>query len=169
MPCRSAAAAHSADNTVVVSTSAADIITIASIADMKLVVVLSVLGLATTGHAIKCYICKSPQPIANVSAIGTALSLLIHAPSCQQFAPGNPDWNKKFVKECPADKSCLKVTDPNDGANEARGCFPAASSNQCANGTCFCDTDLCNGSRRGWPSAVLLATAALAAALLGGR
>ncbi|XP_043214817.1 uncharacterized protein LOC122380427 [Amphibalanus amphitrite] len=134
---------------------------------MQLVALLIVLGLASSAQAIHCYKCQSPRPIANVSAIGTALSLLINAPSCTQFDAGNPDWNRKFIQDCPDDDACLKVTDPKDPYNEARGCFQLARDG-CDGGTCFCTEELCNGSERGWPSAVLLLSAVIAV-LAGGR
>ena len=136
---------------------------------MRLAETLLVLGLAGAARAIHCYKCQSSRPIANVSAVGTALSLLINAPSCEQFDPGNPDWNKKFIQECPDDQACLKVTDPTDAYNVARGCFQV-SRDGCTGGTCFCTEPLCNAAGRGgWSSAVLLLLAAVLAALVGGR
>ncbi|KAF0295456.1 hypothetical protein FJT64_007013 [Amphibalanus amphitrite] len=134
---------------------------------MKLTVLLAVVCLAASSQALKCYTCKSTRDIPGVS-LGAALSMLTSAPPCTEFDAGNPD-DKKFLKECTvvADKSCMKITDPKDSANEIRGCFPTKK-NECKDNSCYCDTDMCNGSERGWPSAVLLLSAVIAA-LLGGR
>ena len=134
---------------------------------MKLAVLLAVLGLVASGQALKCYTCKSSKTISGVS-LGAALSFIQSAPPCSEFDAGEPD-DKKFLKDCPTlnNKACMKVTDPKDSSNQMRGCFPAAKTD-CKDNSCFCTEDACNGSERGWPSAVLL-LAALAAALVGGR
>ena len=138
----------------------------AAAADMKLAVVLAVVCLAASSQALKCYTCKATKNISGVS-LGAALNFISTAPPCTEFDPASPD-DKKFLKECPTlnDKACIKLTDPDDSSNQMRGCFPKKM-DECKNSMCYCDTDMCNGAGRGWPSAVLLLLAAVLAALVG--
>ena len=135
---------------------------------MKLAVVLTVLGLVASSQALKCYTCKSSKPIDGLK-LGAAQTAITSAPLCSEFDASEPD-DKKFLKDCPkgSDKACMKMTDPKDSSNELRGCF-MMKKDECKDNSCYCAEDACNGSGRGWPSAVLLTAAALAAALVGGH
>ena len=127
---------------------------------MRLTVLLTMMSLAASGEDLICYSCKSSKPIDGGVKLTT-----IDKP-CSAF-----DGHSSFAQKCPEDSlSCVKITDPNDSKNVARGCF-AEDKSGCKEGdpNCYCNLDYCNGSGRRWPSAVLLAMAALAAALLGGR
>ncbi|KAF0295460.1 hypothetical protein FJT64_007017 [Amphibalanus amphitrite] len=139
---------------------------------MNAVVFAAILGLAATGEALKCYTCGKAE-VAEVAGIdlgsvGSTLSKLTGMPSCDDFDPSSPD--KKFEKECSSlEKACIRVVDSKDGKNQLRRCSAKVKDDGChENNMCFCSSDLCNGSERGWPSAVLLLSAVIAA-LLGGR
>ena len=147
---------------------------------MKLTVVLAVIGLAASAGALQCYTCQSNREVPGYQRpVDINRDPLYLFPPCEEFDPYFEEQNRKFIQNCPANrnKTCLKITDPNDYTNVLRTCHPVgkpvttySSYGPCTDqGACYCDTDLCNGSGRRWPSAVLLATAALAAALVGGR
>ncbi|KAF0295457.1 hypothetical protein FJT64_007014 [Amphibalanus amphitrite] len=126
------------------------------------IIALSVIGCC---QALKCYSCIGARDIEGIDLPSAMLSLMSGLPPCTQFDPDNPD--PSFIQLCPllVDKSCVKITDPNDGRNQIRSCFPLTKPDNCSKPFCYCPTDLCNGSERGWPSAVLLLSAAIAALL----
>ena len=132
---------------------------------MKLAVTLAVLlGLAATGHALKCHVCKGE---ASDKLGEDDAELKSDAKPCAEFESSS----EAFQMTCPTnkDKSCVKVTITKDGEDDdnMRGCSPK-DKNECTGEKCYCKTDQCNSSSRGWPSAVLLLSA-LAAAVVGAR
>ena len=134
---------------------------------MNLAILFAVLSIIRASHALKCYSCIGTKDISGIDIPSVVLSLLSGLPPCSRFDPADPDV--RFIKDCPLlnDKSCVKITDPNDSKNQIRSCFPLTMTANCSSPFCYCGTDLCNGSGRRWPSAVLLVMTALAAALLG--
>ena len=148
---------------------------------MKLAVVLVVLGLVASSQALECYACRSDEHewLAG-SVLRVALTHgLDNYPPCSEFDSSEPDdRNKRFVQVCRTDdRSCMKVADMNDSNKQFRGCFllpTGHTGNKSCNDDgsllqCYCGEDLCNGSGRGFPFAVLLVTTvSLVAALLGG-
>ncbi|KAF0288227.1 hypothetical protein FJT64_013378 [Amphibalanus amphitrite] len=128
---------------------------------MQLTVLFAVLlGMAATGHALKCFTCRGKS--VDAGSVGGTLSGT--AKPCSEFNK----TDTSFQMTCPTthDKSCLKVT---DGDDVMRSCANV-DKDECLEDSdaCYCKKDLCNSSARGWPSALLL-LAALAAALFGFR
>ena len=119
-------------------------------------------------EALKCYGCIGARDIEGIDIPSAVLSLLTDMPPCKDFNPFYPE--PRFIQQCPLlnDKSCIKITDPNDSRNQIRSCFPLSKKDNCSAPFCYCSTDLCNGAGRGgWPSAALLLLAAVLAALVG--
>ncbi|XP_043219504.1 uncharacterized protein LOC122380418 [Amphibalanus amphitrite] len=147
---------------------------------MELPRLVAVLALAASAGALQCYTCQSKREVPGYQRSVDRLRDPLHNfPPCEEFDPYFEDMNRKFIQNCPPtrNKTCLKITDPNDYTNVLRTCHPVGKPvtsydsyyGTCTElGACYCDTDLCNGSERGWPSAVLLLSAVIAA-LLGGR
>ncbi|XP_043219503.1 uncharacterized protein LOC122380417 [Amphibalanus amphitrite] len=126
---------------------------------MRLAIVLLTASLAVSAHAFSCFSCKSS------SAIKGGVSIKNLDLPCAKF-----NGSSEYKQTCPEGFfGCVKITDPEDSTNVARGCVQEAEMG-CKEGdpNCYCAVDLCNGSERGWPSAVLL-LAAVIAALAGGR
>ena len=146
---------------------------------MGLATLLTVLCLAASASALKCYTCKSKRDVPGYQrSLDVLRDPLQYFPPCEEFDPYFEDQNRKFIENCPPNrnKTCLKITDPNDYTNVLRTCHPVGkpvttydSYGDCTDqGACYCDTDLCNGSRRLWPSAVLILLATLFTALVRG-
>jgi len=148
---------------------------------MKQLVLLAVLVLAGRGRALKCYSCRSQRPIPSAHVTVSLEKTLKRFPPCNEFDQWYMEHNTEFIQTCPPNenKSCIKVTDPHDSTNVMRSCWVAGRSRllvetgyncdyQSDNGECYCETDLCNATGRGWPSVAVLLSA-LVIGLLASR
>ena len=114
----------------------------------------ALLGLTASVQALQCYTCRGKS--VDVGGVGGMVSG--NAKPCTEF-----EKTDEFTTTCSDNynKACLTVN-RHDGV--IRGCANV-DKDQCSEDgrTCYCQGDLCNGSARGWPSAVLLLAAVLAA------
>ena len=131
------------------------------------ITLLVALSLICHCQALKCYACIGTQDIKGLDIPSVVLSLLSGLPPCTRFNPDSPDAS--YIQDCPLlnDKSCVKITDPNDSRNQIRSCFPLTKEEKCESPFCYCGKDLCNGAERDWPSAAVMVLAAGLAALFG--